>query len=194
MSDGLSFDLDGLLGDIEKVKGGLDQASYVVVESLMRALDAIARDILSAAQINLETQTRSGDLSRSGKVTDVVLSDGKINVSLGFTEVYAAQRDQGGTITAKNGKMLAIPLAPILTATGSRFKSPLEETNLECISILGNVYLVDKTTHEFHWLLTPSVTQKGSYYLTSVVQERQGQVGAVAAQLVKDDLSQGRAA
>lgn len=193
MSGSFSLDAEGLRRDIEKAIGNLDLAAAFVNESIRQALSDIANDILAAAQINLETQTRSGDLSRSGEVTDVLVSDGGISITIGFTEIYAAQRDQGGTILPKNGRMLAIPLAPIMMATGSRFKSPLEETNLECISILGNVYLVDKTTHEFHWLLVPSVTQEGSHYFSSVVNERGPHTGAIAAQLVKEDLS-GRSA
>jgi len=184
----LSFDAQGMNDDIEKVIGGLDLAAAFVNESIRRALSDIANDILAAAQINLEVQTRSGDLSRSGKVTDIAFSDGTVSITVGFTEIYAAQRDQGGTILPKNGRMLAIPLAPILLATGPRFKSPLEEDNLECVSILGHVYLVDKTTHEFHWLLVPSVTQDGSHYFSSVVNERGPHVGAIAGQLIKEDL------
>lgn len=203
MSDGLSFDLEGFLGDIEGAKLGLDAAAAVVREAAKQAMDAIARDMISQAQINLETQTRSGDLSRSAVILEAQATDDSIVQGFGFTERYAAQRDQGGTILPKNGRALAITLEPVLTPAGvARYDSPLRDdgapNGMFIVKLWGKVYLAHHVGEgadsrlEFRWLLVPSVTQQGSFFFTGVIQERQSQIGAVQAQLIKDSL--GRAA
>ncbi len=195
------FDLDGFLSDIEKVKLGLDTAKALVRASTRDVLGDIARDILSAAQIRLETQTRSGDLSRSATLIDPQDSGTSIIVGLGFSARYAAQRDQGGTILPKNGRCLAIPLDPVLTPAGvARYDSPLRDdgapNGMFIVQLWGKLYLAQMLGPghiEFRWLLVPSVTQKGSHFFTDAVQERQAQIGAIAAQGVKDDLERGAA-
>ena len=203
MSDGLSFNLEAFLGDIEGAKLGLDAAAAVVRSSMTSAIDAITRDMISQAQINLETHTRSGDLSRSAVILEAQVTDDAISQVSGFTERYAAQVDQGGYIFPKNGRALAIPLEPVLTGAGvARYAGPLEDdgapNGLFIVKLFGKVFLAQHVGEgadarlEFRWLLVPSVLQPGTDFYTSVIQERQSQVGAVAAQLVKDDL--GRAA
>jgi len=102
---------------------------------------------------------RSGDLARSFKsrVTGETLNN---LVLIIFTaSKYAKIQEKGGVVTATKTKMLAIPLAPALTASGvARYKTP-RDMNLKVTIRGGKVFLATKDTkEELMYILKKSVT------------------------------------
>lgn len=196
----ISFDQELLLDGIEQVKVSLDFAAHVVRAALSEALYEIAKDLTIAAQARLAPQNRSERLSQSAAVAEPEISASEIVVVAGFQEVYAAFRDHGGTIVPVRADVLTIPQKPILDSNGeSIYANPRQEPKLFVIRWIGfdgkpRAGLAMKVDGriEIHWIFAHSVTQDGSKYFTGTIQERQSQVGAMSAQLVKDEL--GRAA
>lgn len=180
-----------LKAQIDRVNNNLDRTAEVVIAATERAMVEIAEDMLSKAQQKMVNNVRSGDLIGSGVAFKDDLTGDEIKVRWGFNKEYARMREQGGDIVPVRGKMLSIPLDPIMTATGPRFSSPREEPNLELVPILHYLFLADKTTGEFHWLLTPHVHQEGNHYVASTVQEEAQNVAPTLARRVGEMLGSG---
>ena len=117
---------------INKTKAKIQEGSDTAIDETKRAMFQFASFLIGESQDKINS--RSGDLSASGTVADIEETVDEIRVPFGFKTDYGAQRDQGGTIHAKPGKSLAIPLPPVLTSSGvARFSSPEEEPNLTLI-------------------------------------------------------------
>lgn len=179
----LSMDAGRVEADIAKVNQALDIAGERAIQATTQALNEFANELLAEAQNRLHN--RSGDLSASGTVTDARIEENAIVLDVGFNKEYAAQVDLGGVITPKKGRMLAIPLEPILTGRGvARFASPREEPDLQLVPLFGKLFLVKKKARksgerrfgDFHWLLVPEVNQDGTAYLSDAVRERYGEL------------------
>ena len=165
----ITMSAGNIKADIERVNGNLDKIADAAIAATAQAMGEVANDMLSIAQSKINV--RSGELQASGLVEEPTIASEEILVRWGFNSPYARIRDQGGDIFPVRGTMLAIPLDAIMTATGPRFASPREEPNLELVPILQNLYLADKDTGEFHWLLTPHVHQEGNRFVSGTVQE-----------------------
>lgn len=91
---------------------------------------------------------RSGRLRRSIHTEVTATSDGaQMALRAGGDKevVYARIHEVGGTIVPKNGKFLAIPLAPALTGAGvSRYPSPRDVPGLSFRGNPARGVLVDK--------------------------------------------------
>jgi hypothetical protein len=83
--------------------------------------------------------------------------------------VYARIQELGGTITPRNGKFLAIPLAPALTGAGvSRYKSPRDVPGLSFRGNANRGALVDKAGVPWY-ALVKSVTIRPKFYLKAAL-------------------------
>lgn len=187
----ITVDSGNLKAQIDRVNNSLDRTAEIAIAATQQAMEEIANDMVSKAQAKIKVM--SGDLQASAFVFPELRGD-EIVVSWGFNKEYARIRDQGGDIVPVRAKLLAIPLDPIMTATGPRFSSPREEQNLELVPILNYVFLADKATGEFHWLLTPHVHQEGSHYASGTVQEEAQNVAPTVARRVGELLGTGGAA
>ena len=176
----ITMDIGSVKGAVEKIGRTLDVALDQIVGATRLAMVQIANDV--NAEASQRINARTGDLKRAATVEEPVLEGDQIVVRFGFNRRYARQRDQGGEIRPKNGQLLAIPLDPILTAQGvSRYASPLEEPDLKLVKLNGRLFLVKeqpkggafkaKDLNAFHWMLVPSVNQKGSGFFSDPVKE-----------------------
>ncbi len=176
-----------LKASVERVRGNLNQLLGKMVGWVDQAFDEIALDWLTEAQRRLAPQERTGNLHGSAQIDRTALEGDTLVKRFGFNAVYAAFRDHGGTITAKRSEYLSIPLAPILDGRGvSRFQTPRQEPKLFPIRTQdGRLFLAMEVGGrlEFHWKLQKSVTQKGSFYFSSVVEERKPHVPALVGAL-----------
>lgn len=187
---------------VDDAKAGLDQAAALVRKLMGDAMYDIARDILQEAQRRLAPQNRSHNLSQSAafEVPEATLDE--ITLALGFQANYAAFRNFGGTIVPVRADVLAIPQKPILDGNGeSIYANPRQEPTLFVFRWIGfdgtpraglAMKVGDKI--EVHWVFKDSVTQQGSDYFTGTIAERAPHVGAIAASIIDDGLSNGRAA
>lgn len=187
----ITVDTGNLKAQIDRVNNQLDRAAEVAIAATERAMVEIAEDMLAKAQAKISV--RSGELQASGIVLPSEIKGDEINVRWGFNKEYARIRDQGGDIVPVKAQMLAIPLDPIMTATGPRFSSPREEPNLELVPILHYLFLADKDTGEFHWLLTPHVHQEGNQFVSGTVQDEAQNVAPTIARRVGEILGAGGA-
>lgn len=97
--------------------------SSILARSLVKMKNAVSGDVLAV---------RSGNLKASLDIDPVHLEGDKVvggvNIT-GSAVKYGTFLIRGGTIHAKNGKFLAIPLPAALTAAGvPKYASPLRET------------------------------------------------------------------
>jgi hypothetical protein len=194
----ITLDHGRIRAGVDQAKGRLREAGQVTLKAATRGMVLFAEDLVSQAQENLENQTRSGDLKASGTVGDVQATNDGLELPFGFNKEYGAQVDQGGTIKPKKGRMLAIPLGPILTGRGvPRYKSPREEPDLQLVVLAGKVFLVKKVARksgerrfaDFHWLLVPEVNQKGSGYFSRVVTQNAPKATEVVGREIQKDLN-----
>lgn len=178
---------------VEETQRGLDVAGALVRKALEDALYEIAKDIVVMAQGRIPNN-RSGWLSQSGSVDVPEATLDEIAIALGFQARYAAFRDQGGTIVPVRADVLAIPQAPILDGNGSSiYANPRQEPKLFVFRWIGRdgqpkaglAMKVDGKI-EIHWVFADSVTQQGSKFFTGTIADRAPQVGALAAQLMRD--------
>lgn len=195
----IQFDGGRIKADIKAIKDRLGVAGQLHIKGATRGMTLLAEDLISQAQDRLEPQTRSGALRASGTVGDVRATATALENSFGFNKDYAAQRDLGGPVRPKKGRMLAIPLEPILTARGvPRFSSPREEPDLQLVVLAGKVFLVKKVMRrgqwartDFHWLLVPRVDQEGSGYFSKTVKANAPRANQVIGEAVKAALAEG---
>ncbi len=180
----ISFKVTGL----ENIGPALDKEFQTILAATNQAMGEVANDIVSEAQSRINN--RSGDLSRASTVEEGVLSGDEITRLFGFNSKHGRQTDQGGTILPKNGRMLSIPLDPILTSRGvPQYPSPRSEPDLFLLKLWGKLFLarrMGKTDRsiELHWLLVPSVEQPGTRFVSDVVKaETPGIPGRVAARI-----------
>ena len=90
----------------------------------------------------------------------------RVTVQAGDAEVpYARIQEEGGTITPRNARFLAIPVGPALTAAGvSRFRSPRDVQGLH----YQHGTLRDQQGRVWY-LLRRSVTIRGTRFLSAAV-------------------------
>lgn len=164
----VTMEAGNISAQVGKVGKELDRISGDVVKAAGRALDLLAENMLSEAQAAAPVDT--GRLQESGTTEPLVFEGTEIVKRWGFNSKYARIQDQGGTIVPVRAQMLSIPLSD----AAKKMASPLEmgKDNLELVPILGQLYLADKKTGEFHWLLVHSVTLEGTRFVSNVVQAR----------------------
>lgn len=184
----ISLNIGRLTADVRAAKDSLPAFQKRVVSATSRVMFAYVSDTIAAAQD--KTAVRSGDLKASAVVQDPVVGDKTITCEGGFNSRYAAQRNFGGTIRAKPGKMLTIPLPAALTASGvSRFSSARElGPEAFVLRLFGKAYIVKYKgagkgrSLEFYFVLKDHVDQKGDGFFSNVIDARRPQAaGAIAA-------------
>jgi hypothetical protein len=196
----ISMDVGRIKADIDAINTTLDKVGELAIQAAKRAMVNFAEDVVAEAQANIRNQ--SGGLSESATVEDPVVDGGEIIVRFGFNKEYARQRDQGGTIEPVNARMLAIPLPPIIGASGPKFASPREEgDNLTLVELNGRLFLVEKRKRggkfkgadldRFHWMLVPRVEQEGSRFFSEVVEARMADAARQIAEGIQDGLGGG---
>lgn len=179
----ISMNVGNMRAQVGRVNARIDHLEAIALEATRQAIGEIVNDMLASAQLKINV--RSGELQGSGVVLDPVITATEISQLWGFNKEYARMRDQGGDIRPVNAQLLAIPLDPIMTATGARYSSPREEADLELVPILEYLFLADKNTGEFHWLLTPHVHQEGNGFVTKTAQEGAPNVSKRIAQIIE---------
>ena len=97
-----------ITGGPELIAKFKEMEDRVAVEALVDAATAGALIIQNAAKKNAPRKTRN--LSRSIHTEVAFASRDQAEVTVGTDVEYAAIQEFGGTITAKNGKYLAIPV------------------------------------------------------------------------------------
>ncbi len=191
----ITMDVGSVKSQVENIKGVFDAELANVIVATKEAMTEITNDAVADAQSRINN--RSGDLSRSGTVEEVTISGDELTQRFGFNSMHGRQTDQGGTITPRNGRNLAIPLDPILTARGvPRYPSPLAEPGLFLLKLWGKLFLAKQMgpkadSIELHWLLTPRVEQKGTKFFTGVIQERAPDMPRVMAERISTKLGGG---
>jgi len=188
------LDVGKVRADIKRVKAKVQEGTNIVLEETKVTMARYAEFLLGQAQAKINN--RSGVLSRTGTVADLLENEGALIVEFGFNSPHGAQTDQGGTIRAKPGRNLAIPLPPVLTPAGvARFNSPREEPGLELLVGKRHRFLAVKdrgkrklVRSDLHWLLVPKVTQKGTRYFSDAIKENKEKTAAVVAEAVKKRL------
>jgi hypothetical protein len=196
----ITMDVGHLTADLAKIGENLDAAAELAIAGAKKAMTLFAEDLVAEAQGNIQNQ--SGGLADSATVEDVVVTSEALEISFGFNKEYARQRDLGGAIVPVKAKMLAIPLPPIIGASGPKFASPHEEGDaLTLVELNGRLFLVEKRKRggkfkgadldRFHWMLVPRVEQVGSKYFTSVVEARKAHAGQAIADGVRAGLGGG---
>jgi hypothetical protein len=166
-------------GSVQQAVRGINRSLDASLEKILlatgQAITEIANDVNADAQARINN--RSGDLSRSATVEEIIVTADQISVRFGFNSLHGRQTDQGGPILPKRGRMLAIPLDPILTGRGvSRYPSPLAEPGLFLLKLWGKLFLAKKmgkqdASIQLHWLLTPKVEQPGTRFFTGAVRQ-----------------------
>jgi hypothetical protein len=190
----ITMEIGDLKGQVGNIFQKLDASVATIVATTERAMTEVAEDLVAQAQGNINNM--SGALSDSATVEQPTRDGAFITLKFGFNSEYGRQRDQGGTIVPRNRQMLAIPLPPIMGASGPKFQSPLDEgvDALDLVPINGRLFLVEKAKgggkfkasdlDRFHWQLVPEVTQEGSRFFTSVVEARRAEVPVLIAERV----------
>ncbi len=179
--------------DIRRVKAKVREGANIALEETKLTMTRYAEFLIGQAQAKINN--RSNDLSRSGTVTELIESEGELRVEFGFNSPHGAQTDTGGRIRPKKARNLAIPLPPVLTPSGiARFNSPREESDLFVLVGKRHIFLAKKSKgrklvrSDLHWLLVPSVTQKGTRYFANTIKENQERTSTVIAEAVKKRL------
>lgn len=158
----------------------------------MRAIVmAVARDTAADAErfgrelAGDRMRVRTGNLRRSVGAKVEAVSDGaevRLRAGGGDRDVkYGRIQEEGGRITPKNGRYLAIPVGPALTSSGvSRYRSPRDVPNLVFLrSKSGQAMLVQASDQRntrgslvkggkagtVFYILKTSVSIRGKHYL-----------------------------
>lgn len=183
-----SINTGRIRADVEKVGVRLDFARQLALNATREAMILHGHDMIADAQRRLEPQTRTGELSASGGITDPEVTAKEITLDLGFNKEYAAMRERGGTIRATRTKNLAIPLDPALTAAGvPRFSSPREIPGAFVLKLWGKVFIAAEAGKgknrilTLFYILKPSVTQTGSHFMEQTIFEKGPQLASQIA-------------
>ena len=139
-----------------------------------RGVRLLREGYLSGARLRVRSGrlrgTASSSVTRAFGSVALTVTVGRANdASLS----YARIQEDGGTITPKRGRFLAIPVGPALTAAGvARYSSPRDVPGLRFQPIHGGAMgrLVKDTggkrgRSETWFLLVPSVKIKGTHYM-----------------------------
>lgn len=187
------LDVGKVRADIKRVKGRVQEGANIVLDETKLTMARYAEFLIGQAQAKINN--RSNALSRSGTVTDLIESEGELRIEFGFNSPHGAQTDQGGTIRPRTSKNLAIPLPPVLTPAGvARFSSPREEPDLFLLPGKRHRFLAKRfkgrklVRSDLHWLLVPSVTQRGTRYFADTIKQNKEQTSTVVAEAVKKRL------
>jgi hypothetical protein len=112
---------------------------------------------------------------------------------------YALMQEEGGTQYPRNAKMLRIPLDAAKTAAGvDRYPTPLRVSAPDKFYLYkarsGNLFLRDRASGEFWYLLRDSATIPGTHYLWRAIDTTSGKLeGSLVALLerVLDEAEKG---
>ena len=151
-------------------------------QAVEQELRATALEMQAQAQANAtqRMRRRTGDLLRSivGRVEE---QGSSLELVLGVRKDlgYPWLQEQGGTITPKRGRFLAIPTGPALTGAGvHRYSSPRDVPGLRYQSIRGGAMglLVRdvpgrRARSEIYYILVRRVTIKPKHYLRDAYTE-----------------------
>lgn len=145
-------------------------------ESLIAAAQAGATVIINAAKNNIKDEDlmRTRNLSRSIHSEVGASSATRASVDVGTDVEYAAIHEFGGTVTAKNGKYLAIPV-------GSYKGSPRDHDDLAPVKTKnGNLVMMDRSG-TVQYVLKASVQIPAQPYLRPAMDENQEKIIDVMA-------------
>ncbi|MCE5281964.1 MAG: hypothetical protein LLG93_07660 [Deltaproteobacteria bacterium] len=172
---------------IHATMAAIEKQGAVAVAAVRYALaqfaDKIAMESGPKVPVGLSRGSGSG-LRGSWAATDPVMeSDGTMTVVCGYNTVYAAMRDQGGTIRPVRAKALFVPIKP-----GARPGDP----NTFLIPRVGKPPLVCTRSSgkrsvnipEVVAVLVKSVKQKGTFYFTSTVEALRPQAPEMIGRLM----------
>jgi len=152
-----------------------------LLKGLLRSATRLSLKAERYAKLNTSTllSVRTGRL-RSSLAGSADLTGGTLNVKLraggpsrGGTVKYAGIQEFGGTVRAKPGKMLRIPLPPALTGAGvDRYPPPLRTTGKGLFTLIMSksgdkegMVLIKNSTGEPWYVLKSSVKIKGKHYM-----------------------------
>ncbi len=190
----ISLNLGKLTASIDAAKAKLPAYQKRVVNATAKTMFAFVSDTIAEAQKNCAV--RSGDLAASAIVADPVIGETAVTCEGGFNSPYAAQRNFGGTITAKPGKALAIPLDPALTARGvPKYSSPRElGGDARIVKLWGRAFIA-KTAGKgknriltLFFVLKDHVDQKGDNFFSNAVEIRRTRAAGEIAEGVAGQL------
>lgn len=137
-------------------------------ESLIAAAQAGATVIVDAAKENIKGEglIRTRNLSRSIHSEVDASSATSASVNIGTNVEYAAIHEFGGTVTAKNGKYLAIPV-------GSYKGSPRDHDDLVPVKTKGGSLVLMDRSGTVQYVLKASVQIPAQPYLRPAMDENQ---------------------
>jgi HK97 gp10 family phage protein len=149
-------------------------------EALISTAQAGGEIIRNAAIANIhdENLIQTGNLSRSIHTEISEATDSQATVDIGTDLVYAAIHEFGGTITAKNGKYLAIPV-------GSYKGSPNDHPDLKLRKTGGGTLLMVDAAGTAQYVLKSSVTIPAQPYLRPAMDEHRDEAMNVMANVFK---------
>lgn len=156
-------------GTIQELAQDLARVKPELPKMMRQALTLTALDAEAQAKRNAtdRLRVRTGRL-RSSIQSQVEEAGGgvRVVVQAGDAEVpYARIQEEGGTITPRNARFLAIPVGPALTSAGvSRFASPRDVQGLH----FAKGTLKDQQGQTWY-ILKQSVAIKGRRYLGDAV-------------------------
>ena len=156
--------------------GGLEKRLRTLMQALKTDAETQAKDAYRTSGLRI----RSGSLF--GSISGGVLAEGQgigLFVKAGGLDRhgqpirYARLQEQGGTVNAKRGRYLAIPLDPAKTPRGvPRYDSPRVLGNQLFFHMKdGKAYLINKSTVKAWYRLKESVTIKARPYLRPGLRE-----------------------
>lgn len=168
----------------------LRQLEEVVQEqNLVAATQSGGNVILNAAKANISAQglIRTRNLSRSMHMEVTEHSAQSATVEIGTDVEYAAIHEYGGTIQAKNGKYLAIP---VNGASGS----PTKRGDLKLRKTGGGTLVLVDPGGSIQYILKPSVQIPAQPYLRPAAdehgEEAQAEIGKALAILIEQAAAQ----
>lgn len=149
---------------VEELLGDLREMSPALQTGLFRAAETLRGHIVRSIRERLNPEgRRTGNLMRSFRPSAVVNDAGKMQVGVFSDLVYARIQDEGGTINARPGGALTIPIADMPIGTTAR-----DFADAFILRANGKAYLVrsiGKGKLEFLYQLVRSVTLRGKGYL-----------------------------
>ena len=199
----ITMEAGKVAADVRAIHLRLDAEMEAVLAATSGAMTEVLNDVISDSQQRINN--RSGELSRTATVEEVVRSEGQLSLRGGFNSKHGRQTDQGGDIvSSRPGGLLAIPLDPALTGRGVlkaeyAVTGPGGLRNIPGLRLQkshsGKLFLVkdlgDRT--DFLFLLTPRVHQKGTKFFTSVLTERTPTIAPTIAGRIVERLAGGGA-
>ena len=153
--------------DIKQVKKKL--------KTVMNVEPYAKRFVAQAKRNTKRFKKRSGKLENSIRIERI--AENGFNM---YTDMpHARIQDEGGIIRPKQARYLAIPM-------GTRRGTPRKWSDMVCIKAKGNLFLIQKGTKNFFYVLKKQVVLKGTgwwsdavKYLQSDLEKMKGKIEAI---------------